>query len=363
MITETRKGISALGALTLFTALSAEVWPRLLGAPGAIILWAALSALIAVAVTRLGGWAKLHPGLLPKSLALVAVLAVLSIAWAPERAPAAGGIAGLLAVTLAGIFLATTFSWPALLALLGRSSRLLIGLALIFELVRALFLPPGIQPVACLGTVAALGLVVLIVQCLSGTVGLGRMLCWVAVFTGALIVAGSWTAVAALAATGLAWGALRLARSRAEGHRGWVAIASAGVAVLAGTTLAMTSGHWPALPEGLASMSAAGLVLVLAVIVSTLYRAWWLGADRQHDSTGIPLPFATASLVPLLLAAFALVYLTADLSSGATANLAASWLILTTVTVKSKQDAHSVALALDAVSGRSGDKELPGFPR
>lgn len=363
MITETHKGNSALGALTLFTVLSTEVWPRLLGVPGAIILWAALSALIAVGVTRLGGWAKLHPRLLPKSLALVVVFALLSIAWAPERVPAAGGVAALLAVTLTGIFLATTFSWPALLALLGRTSRLLIGLALIFELVRALFFPPGIQPVACLGTVSALGLVVLMLQRLSGTVGLGRMLCWVAVFAGALIVAGSWTDAAALAGTGLAWGALRLARNRAEGHRGWVAIASAGVALFVGATLAMTWVHWPAPPEGLASMSAAGLVLVAAVIVSTLYRAWWLGADRQHDSTGKSLPFATASLLPLLLAAFAVVYLAAALSSRETADLAASWLILTLVTVKSKQDAHSVALPLDAVSGRYRDRELPGLPR
>lgn len=388
MITETRKGIPALAALTLFSVLSGEFWPNLLGVTGAIILWAALSALIALAVTRLGGWAKLRPSLLPKSLALFLLSGVLSVAWSSDRGMAAWSVAVLLALTLAGIFLATTFSWPTLLAMLGRSTRLIIGLSLAFELVTAIFVRQSIQPFAglsdnseishsnlftgdpilgivgsadMLGAVAVLDLIVLALQRASGTVSRRRLLGWVILLAGTLILSGSWTAVAAFGVTCLSWGVLLVARGRDEGRRGPVAISAAVIAIAGVTALYLTPGHWPALPAGLAAMSPLGLVVLLGVVLSAKYRSWWLAADRQRDTGGAALPNSATTLVPFLLVVFATVYLVAGTSFGLTTVLTTGWLLLVLVTVKSKQDAHSVALPLAGVSGRYRDIPLPGF--
>lgn len=390
MITETRRGLTALAALTLFIVLTGELFPNVLGVPGAIVLWAVTTGLAAVAITKLGGWAKLRPSLLPKSLALFLLLAVLSIAWASNRGPAAFSVGAMLALFIGGIFLATTFSWPALVALLGRSTRLVVGLSLTFELSTAIFVRQGIRPVAglsagseislsnlfsggpilgiagsadALGAVAALALVILWLQWASGTISRRRMLGWGIVIAGVLLLSGSWAAAASLGVTGVALGLILLARRRAEGQRGSVAIV-AGVLALAGATALLTAtGLWPMLPSGLAAMSPAGLVLLLAIIVSAAYRSWWLAADRQRDAAGDPLSFEAATLLPLLLVVFATCQVMAGTSFETGAGLSLSWLLLVLVTVKSKQDAHSVALPLAAVSGRYRDRPLPGRQR
>ena len=390
MITATRKGIPALGALTLFTALSGEFWPNLLGVAGAIILWATLSAVIALFVTRLGGWAKMRPSLLPKSLAAFVVLAVLSITWATDRGGAAWAVAALLALTLGAIFLATTFSWPALLAMLGRSTRLIVGLSIAFDLVAAIFVRQSIAPVAglsaaaqitssnlftggpilgivgsadVLGAAAALGLVVVLLQRASGTVSRRRMLVWAVFLGGTLVLSGSWPSGTTLVITGATWGALRLARVRAEGHRGPIANTAAVLAIAGLAAILILLGRWPTLPAGLAALSSVGLVFLLGVTVSSTYRAWWLAADHQRDAAGNRLSFSPVTMLPLLLMVFASVYLVAGTTHGLTEVLPAAWLLLVLNTVKTKQDAHAVALPLAAVSGSHRDLPVHGFRR
>lgn len=388
MITETRKGIPALAALTLFTVFSGEFWPNLLGAPAAVEVWAALTAAIAGAITMLGGWAKLRPSLLPKSLATFVLLAALSVSWAPDRTTTAWAVTALLALTVAGVFLATTFSWPALLAMLGRSTRLIVGLSLAFELVTAIFVRQGVQPFAgledasaisrsnlfaggpilgivgnsdVLGAAAALGLIIVVQQRASGTVSRGRMLLWAVLLGGTLVLSGSWPAVAALVITGAAGAALLLARGRVEGRRGLVAVTAAALTLAGLAATLVLSGRWPSLPAGLAVISAVGPVLLGGVIISSTYRTWWIAADRQRNAEGAPLRFSPVTLLPLLLVVFASVCFVAGTSSTLTAVLPAAWLLLVLNTVKSKQDAHSVALPLAAVSGSYSDLPLPGF--
>jgi hypothetical protein len=390
MIIETRTGIPALAALVLFSALSGEFWPNLLSVTGAVILWAGLGTGMVLAMTKLGGWQKLRPSLLPKSLASLVALAVLSIALAEHRGMASSFIAAMLVLALAGIFLATTFSWPQLLAMLGRSTRLIIGLSLAFELVTAIFVRQGIQPVAglsagseisrsnlftdgailgivgnvdLLGGVAVLGAVALVLQLSSGTISQRRALGWGILLAGAVALSGSWAAIAALGATGLSWGALLLARRRAEGRRGIVAVGAVVVAITGIAALLSGTGVWHGVPTGLtAAASPVGLLLLVGTVISTAYRAWWLAVDRQRGAHGDPLPFAVATLLPPLVETFAVVYLLAALTAGLTEGLFMSWLLLVLVAVKSKQDAHSVALPLTPVTGRYRDLPLSRRP-
>lgn len=110
-------------------------------------------------------------------------------------------------------------------------------------------------------------------------------------------------------------------------------------------------------------MSVFGLVLLIGIVMTTAYRSWWLAADYQRGLDGAALPFAAATVLPLLLIVFAVVYVVAGTSTVVTTGLAASWLLFVLCAIKSKQDAHAVALPLATVSGSFRDLPLPDFGR
>ncbi|MFB2599268.1 O-antigen ligase family protein [Herbiconiux sp. P17] len=264
----------SLSVLILFTLFAGDFWRNLIGWWGYLGLVAAISAVVAVVMTRRRLWSKLALWRLPRTLVLFGLLAVLSVAWSYYPGVTVLGIVAQAATTLAALFLCTALTWPQLIAALSSAFTWILGLSVLFELIVALFVRQPVLPFFTdygdatvpkafywsqdalftggpiqgivgnrniLAFVAVLALVTVGVQLAQKLRRRNPAIAWLIVAVAVLALTRSATAIGALLITAAMLGVLLLARRVGPGRRMWVL---AGVAVVTALAIVAVSTFW-----------------------------------------------------------------------------------------------------------------------
>ncbi|WP_066041805.1 hypothetical protein [Herbiconiux solani] len=355
-----------LSVFTVFCLFSGGFWPALLGRWGALVLLAALTAGVAVVMTRRRLWARLPLRRFPRTLLLLALVLVLSISWSPWPGSTALSLLLLAVLTLLGLYLTTALSWPGILTALGIALTRILALSLILEFVAAVFVR---QPIFTYGAVwneaalfrggpiqgivgdagvlaflAVLTAIVVGVQLAQGLTRTRPAVAWLIVAALVLALTRSLPALIALAAAALLAGALLLGRRLGTGRRLWVLAGIAALTLAVVITLMATrsmplSSLWPALAT---ESGPVAVVLLVLFLVGTGYRTWWLAVDPPLDRTGARLPLVATTLAPALL----LGALVAESAVGDQLLGPIGWVLLIVVGVKTKLELTDVDLPL-----------------
>lgn len=259
--------------------------------------------LVALAVARPRIHHRSVPKMLPVTLLLITVAVLLP--------PVSGGSAAMLALWWAGAVLATVaatlLSFDELLSALSWATRLMLLFFWLFSLVALIDTTHDgtLGGNTALRNFALLAFVIGAVQLASrGAHGAGRG--WPAVW---LVLAaatfmldcslGSLSAIVSVViALGFAqWMRTRPADARRPIYAAGVPVALLGLALLIWLS-APTLGAWWSLWSWLGWL---GLTPMLLLLASTWWRAWFLAIDRPQLNATQSLPYATSTLLPLLL--------------------------------------------------------------
>ncbi len=426
-----------LAVLVFFTVFAGEFWRDLIGWWGYLAVVLAITATVAVMMTRRRLWNRLRPSKLPRTLVLFGALAVLSLAWSFYPGATVLGILAQAATTMAALFLAVALSWPQVIAAASRALTLILGLSIVFELIVAVFVRQPVLPFFTdysgqkvpaafywsqadlfhggpiqgivgnrniLAFLALLALITVGVQLAQGLVRTRPAVAWLVTAVVVLALTRSATAIAAAVIVAAMLGVLVLARRAGPGRRLWL---MGGVAVVTVLALVGVSAFWSSLLklfgksddltgrvdiwnsvaelaaqrpafgwgwvsywvpwvepfDGLAvrngvtylqahdawldvwlQLGVVGLVLFIALVVGTSYRAWWLAVDHPLDSVGRPLPRVALTLAPALI----LTALVAQSFVESRMLVEGGWVLLIAIAVKTKLENSDVALELGA---------------
>jgi hypothetical protein len=260
-------GRSTLAVLTFFTLLAGDLWRNLIGWYGFAALCLAILITLVVLITRDKGWRQLTPRRVPLVFTAFLALAVVSIAWSFYPGATLLGLVAQAGPVIAAIFFATSMSWPRILTALGRATRWILGLSLLFEFIVAVFVRHPIIPFwvdygdgklpdaffwsqanlftgdpiqgivgnrNLLAFIAVIALVCLVLEFTSRSLGRRRSYAWIAVAVATLALTRSTTAIAVLVVVAVAAGILILMRrSNEKQRRVVVASSTIGVAAVA----------------------------------------------------------------------------------------------------------------------------------
>ncbi|MDN4639312.1 O-antigen ligase family protein [Agreia sp. PsM10] len=263
----TSTGRSTLAVLTFFTLLAGDFWRNLIGWYGFAALCLAIVITLVVLITRDKGWRQLTPRRVPLGLTAFLALAIISITWSFYPGATLLGLVAQAGPVIAAIFFATSMSWPRILTALGRATRWILGLSLLFEFVVAVFVRRPIIPFwvdygsgklpdaffwsqahlftgdpiqgivgnrNLLAFVAVIALVCLFLEFTSRSLGRARSYSWFAVAVATLALTRSTTAIAVLVVVAAAAGILILMRrSNARQRRVVLVSSAAGIAAIA----------------------------------------------------------------------------------------------------------------------------------
>ena len=265
----TSTGRSALAVLTFFTLFAGDFWRNLIGWYGFAALALAVVITLVVLITRDRGWRQLTWRRVPLSLAAFLALAVVSIAWSFYPGATLLGLVAQSGPVVAAIFLATSMTWPRILTALGRATRWILGLSLLFEFIVAVFVRRPIIPFwvdygdgklpnaffwsqadlftgapiqgivgnrNLLAFIAVIALVCLVLELTSRSLGRRRSHAWIAIAVATLALTRSTTAIAVLVVVAAAAGILILMR-RSNARQRRVVLASSTVGVAAAAVL------------------------------------------------------------------------------------------------------------------------------
>jgi exopolysaccharide production protein ExoQ len=227
----TSTGRSTLAVLTFVTLLAGDLWRNLIGWYGFAALALAIMITLVVLITRDKGWRQLTPRRTPLALAAFLALAVVSITWSFYPGATLLGLVAQAGPVVAAIFFATTMSWPRILTALGRATRWILGLSLVFEFIVAVFVRRPIIPFwvdygdgklpdaffwsqahlftgapiqgivgnrNLLAFIAVIALVCLALEFSSRSLGRRRSYAWIAIAVATLALTRSTTAIAVL---------------------------------------------------------------------------------------------------------------------------------------------------------------------
>ncbi len=374
----------SLAVLILFTAFSGDFWANLLGPGGQFGVLAALAIATAGLMTVRRLWSKLVIWRLPRTLLLFGVVGLLAIAWSGQAAAAAVVGLGLAAASLGALFLTTALGWPQLLAALSTALCWVLGLSVVFEFVAAVFVRQPVHPFwgqagvwsnadlfrggpalgitgdpAVLAFAAVLAAASVALQLAQGLRRRNPAVAWLVIAALVLGLTRSVTAIAALVVMAALLGLLLLARRLGPGRRVALLVAIAAAAVAGGVLLATFRNDvlafvasvgagtaspapfdlWAAVGEHLGIV---GVVLLIAVVVSTWHRSWWFAVDQPLDTLGLPIASPPLTLAPALLVAAVFVQSFAQ----SPALVGASWLLLVLVSISTKLQQNEVSLDL-----------------
>jgi hypothetical protein len=262
-------GRSTLAVLTFFTLLAGDLWRNLIGWYGFAALCIAILVTLIVLITRDKGWSQLTPRRVPLVFTAFLALAVISITWSFYPGATLLGLAAQAGPVVAAIFFATTMSWPRILTALGRATRWILGLSLIFEFIVAVFVRQPIIPFwvdygdgelpdaffwsqanlftgapiqgivgnrNLLAFIAVIALVCLVIEYTSRSLNRARSSAWMVIAIATLALTRSTTATAVLVVVAVAAGILILMR-RSNARQRRVVLASSTVAIVAAAVL------------------------------------------------------------------------------------------------------------------------------
>lgn len=261
--------------LTFFTLLAADLWRNLIGWYGFAALAAAIAATLAVLITRDGGWSLLRPRRIPLAFAAFLALAVLSVAWSYYPGATLLGLLAQAGALVAALYFATSMTWPRILTALGRATRWILGLSLLFEFIVGaivrhpiiplwvdygtgklpsafywsqanLFTGEPIQGIVgnrnLLAFVAVIAIICIVLEFTSKSLGRGRSASWLVVAVATLALTRSATAMTVMLVIAVAAAVLVLMRRASPGHRRVVVGGSLlGIGGLAGLLFAFSA--------------------------------------------------------------------------------------------------------------------------
>jgi O-antigen ligase len=268
-------GRSTLAVLTFFTLLAGDFWRNLIGWYGFAALCLAVAITLVVLISRDRGWRQLTPRRVPLIFTAFLGLAVVSIAWSFYPGATLLGLVAQAGPAIAAIFFATSMSWPRILTALGRATRWILGLSLLFEFIVAVFVRHPIIPFwvdygdgtlpdaffwsqadlftgapiqgivgnrNLLAFIAVIALVCLVLEFTSRSLGRRRSYAWIAVAVATLALTRSTTAIAVLVVVAVAAGILILMRrSNAKQRRMVLAGSAIGIAAAVALVVAFSS--------------------------------------------------------------------------------------------------------------------------
>jgi len=127
-----------------FAVLAGTFWTNLL------TIWGYTAVAFLAGGASLAAMLSVRPTLqrtrVPWSLVGYGALAVVSLAWSAYPSGSAATLVGAALCTILGLFLATCFSWPEVLRILGRAVTWLLSLSLLFEFVVAAVIRHPVLP-------------------------------------------------------------------------------------------------------------------------------------------------------------------------------------------------------------------------
>jgi len=130
--------------VALFTVLAGDAWRYSISWYGFAAICVVLAVISVLLVVReRGHWAF---STLPYPLLAFLVLATVSITWSYYPGATALGVVATLVTVIGGLALAVSLTWAELLAALGRTLRIILGLSIAFELIVALFVRAPVLP-------------------------------------------------------------------------------------------------------------------------------------------------------------------------------------------------------------------------
>jgi exopolysaccharide production protein ExoQ len=263
----TSTGRATLAVLTFFTLFAGDFWRNLIGWYGFAALCLAVAITLVVLITRDKGWHQLTLRRVPLVFTAFLVLATISIAWSFYPGATLLGLVAQSGPVVAAIFFATSMSWPRILTALGRATRWILGLSLLFEFIVAVFVRQPIIPFwvdygdgklpnafywsqadlftgapiqgivgnrNLLAFIAVIAIVCLVLEFTSRSLDRRQAYFWVVLAVATLALTRSTTAIAVLVVVVAAAGILILMRRSNDRQRRVVLAAStAGVAVVA----------------------------------------------------------------------------------------------------------------------------------
>jgi O-antigen ligase len=251
-----------LAVLSLFTVLGGDFWRDLIGVWGYVALAAVIVAAAAVLLSRRRAWRRIVVSRLPRTLVLLLVLMLVSIAWSASPGASALGVLAQAATTLAALALCVMLSWPGILAALATAANWVVGLSLVFEFILGAFVRTPVYPLwtpvgpaatpwsnadlfhagplqgivgdaDALGLVAAFAIIAVGVQLAQRARPRVPALVWIVAAGVTLALTRSLTAMVALAAAAVMLGLVILARRVGHGGRAGVLAGIGAFTVLA----------------------------------------------------------------------------------------------------------------------------------
>jgi exopolysaccharide production protein ExoQ len=267
MTSVTSTGRSTLAVLAFITLLAGDLWRNLIGWYGFAALALAIMVTLIVLITRDRGWRQFTPRRTPLAFAAFLALAVVSIAWSFYPGATLLGLVAQSGALVAAIFFATTMTWPRILTALGRATRWILGLSLVFEFIVAVFVRRPIIPFwvdygdgklpdaffwsqanlftgapiqgivgnrNLLAFIAVIALVCLVLEFTSRSLDRRRSYAWIVIAAAILALTRSTTAITVLVVVAVAAGILVLMRrSNARQRRVVLASSAVGLAAVA----------------------------------------------------------------------------------------------------------------------------------
>ncbi|MGK9148829.1 O-antigen ligase family protein [Plantibacter flavus] len=136
--------IRHIAVFATFAVLAGTFWTNLLTIWGytAVAFLAGGASLAAMLSMR----PHLHRTRVPWSLVGYGALAVVSLVWSAYPSGTAATLVGAALCTILGLFLATCFTWPEVLRILGRAVTWVLSLSLLFEFVVAAIIRHPVLP-------------------------------------------------------------------------------------------------------------------------------------------------------------------------------------------------------------------------
>lgn len=315
----------------VFAALVGTGWTAFLGQVGAALVYGVAGVVSIVA------WTSLRPRIDAQRLPWIALAflawAAIAIAWAPD-APAAAWQWGALALTtVQALFVASVLTWSEIVRAFSSALQWIVGLSVVWEAGLAIWghgalvsLAPlrGIlDSPAQLGAVALLAVVVFAIRIAARRRGRGAMIGWLVVASLLVLRSGSVIALVAAGAVALVLTTVLLMRTvRRPGGRTryYVAYAIAGAVGLTALLVWREALGLPDLPARsvwagvLEAEGVVGLVLLAAMYVSFVWRAWFFAVDRPRWDLRADRPYTPLTLLPTLTVTILLVQGLADAS-------------------------------------------------
>jgi hypothetical protein len=276
-------------------------------------LGVALPTLICVlySLRLLRNWRSVRWMRMPQMLVLFLVASGLSLLWSGNIQASLVAWAIALATSGAAIGMTMLLPWTALVKALGTALRWVVGLGFVLEAI-AVFVTHGPLWVLTghrdmLSFAALALLIVLPLQLAERSVWRGWAYIWLIIALATLLYTQSMPSWLALIFVLIVRGFVEWARAANPLKRRPLYVVVGGVLVGIIASLVVS---WPQFAEVtshgswvimVSTLSTAGVVFYVALIVTTYWRSWFVAVDRPQWDLDTHRPFTATSMLPILL--------------------------------------------------------------